>query len=66
VFQNTLRHSCLKNNIQKKMFSEANVLNATQWVPRGQHIETAVKFFNATVQCASWNATPEHTDTLKT
>jgi hypothetical protein len=28
--------------------------------------EAAVKFFNDTVQCAGWNATPEHTDTLKT
>jgi hypothetical protein len=26
----------------------------------------AVKFFNDTVQWAGWNATPEHTDTLKT
>jgi hypothetical protein len=29
-------------------------------------IEAAVKFFNDAVQWASWNATPEHTDTLKT
>jgi hypothetical protein len=28
--------------------------------------EAAVKFFNDTVQWAGWNATPEHTDTLKT
>jgi hypothetical protein len=29
-------------------------------------IEVAVKFFNDTVQWTGWNATPEHTDTLKT
>jgi hypothetical protein len=29
-------------------------------------IEAAVKFFNDTVQWAGWNATPEHTDRLKT
>jgi hypothetical protein len=28
--------------------------------------EAAVKFFNDTVQWAGWNATPEHTDMLKT
>jgi hypothetical protein len=31
-----------------------------------EDIEAAVKFFNDTVQWAGWNATPEHTDTLKT
>jgi hypothetical protein len=31
-----------------------------------EDIETAVKFFNYTVQWAGWNATPEHTDTLQT
>jgi hypothetical protein len=28
--------------------------------------EAAVKFFNDTTQWAGWNATPEHTETLKT
>jgi hypothetical protein len=27
--------------------------------------EAGVKFFNDTIQWASWDATPEHTDTLK-
>jgi hypothetical protein len=27
--------------------------------------EAAVKFFNDTIQWAGWNATPEHTDMLK-
>jgi hypothetical protein len=31
-----------------------------------EDIEAAVKFFNDAVQWAGWNATPEHTDTLKT
>jgi hypothetical protein len=31
-----------------------------------EDIEAAVKFFNDTVQWIGWNATPEHTDTLKT
>jgi hypothetical protein len=31
-----------------------------------EDIEAAVKFFNDTIQWAGWNATPEHTDTLKT
>jgi hypothetical protein len=31
-----------------------------------EDIEAVVKFFNDTVQWAGWNATPEHTDTLKT
>jgi hypothetical protein len=31
-----------------------------------EDIEAAVKFFNDTLQCAGWNATPEHTATLKT
>jgi hypothetical protein len=31
-----------------------------------EDIEAAVKFFNDTVQWAGWNATPEHSDTLKT
>jgi hypothetical protein len=31
-----------------------------------EDIEAAVKFFNDTIQCAGWNATPEHTDTLQT
>jgi hypothetical protein len=31
-----------------------------------EDIEAAVNFFNDTVQWAGWNATPEHTDTLKT
>jgi hypothetical protein len=30
-----------------------------------EDIEAAVKFFNDTVQWTGWNATPEHTDTLK-
>jgi hypothetical protein len=30
-----------------------------------EDIEAAVKFFNDTMQWASWNAKPEHTDTLK-
>jgi hypothetical protein len=30
-----------------------------------EDIETAVKFFNDTIQWAGWNATPEHRDTLK-
>jgi hypothetical protein len=30
-----------------------------------EDIEAAVKFFNDTVQWAGWNATPEHTGTLK-
>jgi hypothetical protein len=29
-------------------------------------IEAAVKFFSSTTQWAGWNATPEHTHTLKT
>jgi hypothetical protein len=29
-------------------------------------MEAAVKFFNGTIQWADWNATREHTDTLKT
>jgi hypothetical protein len=32
----------------------------------GEDIEAAAKFFNYTVQWAGWNATPEHTDMLKT
>jgi hypothetical protein len=28
-----------------------------------EDIEAAVKFFNDKIQCAGWNATPEHTDT---
>jgi hypothetical protein len=31
-----------------------------------EDIEEGVKFFNHTIQWADWNATPEHTDTLKT
>jgi hypothetical protein len=31
-----------------------------------EDIEASVKFFNDTIQWAGWNATPEHTDTLKT
>jgi hypothetical protein len=31
-----------------------------------EDIEAAVKFFNDTIQWASWNATPEHTDTRET
>jgi hypothetical protein len=31
----------------------------------GEDIEAAIKFFNDTLQWAGWNATPEHTDTLK-
>jgi hypothetical protein len=31
-----------------------------------ENIEAAVTFFNDTVQCAGWNATPENTDKLKT
>jgi hypothetical protein len=31
-----------------------------------EDIEAAVKFLNHTVQWAGWNATPEHTDRLKT
>jgi hypothetical protein len=31
-----------------------------------EDIEAAVKFFNDTIQWADWNATPEHSDTLKT
>jgi hypothetical protein len=27
-----------------------------------EYIETAVKYFNDTIQWAGWNATPEHTD----
>jgi hypothetical protein len=30
-----------------------------------EDIKVAVKFFNNTIQWAGWNATPEHTDTLK-
>jgi hypothetical protein len=30
-----------------------------------EDIEAAVKFFKATLQWAGWNATPEHTNTLK-
>jgi hypothetical protein len=31
-----------------------------------EDIEAAVKFFNDTIQWAGWNATPEHTETVKT
>jgi hypothetical protein len=31
-----------------------------------EDIEAAVKFFNDTMQWVGWNATTEHTDTLKT
>jgi hypothetical protein len=31
-----------------------------------EDIEAAVKFFNDTIQWAGWNATPEHTEILKT
>jgi hypothetical protein len=31
-----------------------------------EDIEAAVKFYNDTIQWAGWNATPEHTETLKT
>jgi hypothetical protein len=31
-----------------------------------EDIQAAVKFFNHTIQWEGWNATPEHTDTLKT
>jgi hypothetical protein len=30
-----------------------------------ENTEAAIKFFSDTVQWASWNAMPEHTDTLK-
>jgi hypothetical protein len=30
-----------------------------------EDIEATVKFLNDTIQWAGWNATPEHTDTLK-
>jgi hypothetical protein len=31
-----------------------------------QNTEAAVKFFNDTIRWAGWNATQEHTDTIKT
>jgi hypothetical protein len=31
-----------------------------------EDIEEEVKFFNDTIQRTGWNATPEHTDTLRT
>jgi hypothetical protein len=31
-----------------------------------EDIEATVKFFNDTIQWAGWNATPEHTDRVKT
>jgi hypothetical protein len=30
-----------------------------------EDIEAAARFFNDTIQCAGWNATPEHKRTLK-
>jgi hypothetical protein len=30
-----------------------------------EDIEAAAKFFNDTIQCAGWNATPEYERTLK-
>jgi hypothetical protein len=31
-----------------------------------EDIQAAARFFNNTIQCAGWNATPEHERTLKT
>jgi hypothetical protein len=40
-------------------------LNLNVSLKTEEDIETAVKFFNDTIQWPGWNATPEHTDTLK-
>jgi hypothetical protein len=48
----------------RQLINERLTLNVS--LRTEEDIEAAVKFFNNTIQWAGWNATPEHTDTLKT
>jgi hypothetical protein len=48
----------------RQLINERLTLNVS--LKTEKDIEAAGKFFNDTIQWAGWNATPEHTDTLKT
>jgi hypothetical protein len=48
----------------RQLINERLILNIS--LKTEEDIEIAVKFFNDTIQWAGFNATPEHTDTVKT
>jgi hypothetical protein len=48
----------------RHLISDSLTLNVS--LKTEEAIEAAVKFFNDTIQWAGWDATPEHTDILKT